>query len=281
MNYATDSPMRAGSAFRRGGRRPARHAPRPPRRGAALTLATLLALPTTALARPAASGSPAHDHRVERRVVVMTGEPGARQLLLGGPSLSRTFLGIQLVGLTPELCKHFAVASSHAVMVSRVEEGSPAALAGLGVGDVISRIDDHPVGSASQLAREIALRKPGDTVTLEVWRDGRASSLSATLGERERAQIDVGPLVWRWEGGEGDPPPFGLLPGPEGGLELEVETLGEAMGHLEEHFDSPQFQGRMRFFQENGSAMLERLEQLEKRLQELEQELERLPEGKR
>lgn len=256
--------------------------PRWPRRVAALALLILLAPPATTPAR-AAAAEPASEphHRVERRVMVVTGEPGERQLLLGGPSLSRTFLGIQLVSLTPELCKHFAVASSQAVMVSKVEAGSPAEAAGVEVGDVITRIDGLPVESASRLAREIAERKPGDVVNLEVWRDGRASTLSATLGERERAQIDVGPLVWRWEGGEGETPPFALMPGGEGQFELEVETLDEAMGHLEEHLDSPQFQGRMRFFQENGSALLERLEQLEKRLLELERELERLPEERR
>lgn len=250
--------------------------------GAALCL-LLGALAPGLAGQAAAAAAPGdgREHRVEKRVVIVGGEPGEHQMLLGGPAFSRTFLGVQLVTLTPELCAHFGVDATRAVMVSSVAEQSPAAAAGLLVGDVLTRIDDDPVRGSAHLARRIAVREPGEQVTLDVWRGGRALAVTATLGERERQRIDVGPLVWQWEGGAGETPPFSLLPDYEGDVEIEAETLDEAMEHLQEQLDSPQFRRRMRFFQENGSGLLERLEQLEKRLAELERELAGLPEGER
>lgn len=259
--------------------RPRRATSRP----ASLLLLTALfaCLYTPAMATSSAPPADELETRVERRVVVVRGESGEGRVVLGGPSMSRTFLGVQLVSLSPELCEHFGVPMRRAVMVSSVTEDSPATAAGLRVGDVILRIDGEPAGTAAHLAQSVAAREPGETVTLEVRRDGETLVREAILGQRDRAQIDVGPLLWHWEGKAGDSPPFSLMHGAEGEIELEVETLDSAMEHLQQQIHGPRLEGRMRFFQENGSALLGRLEELEQRLLELETELDCLPEEKR
>ncbi len=118
-------------------------------------------------------------HRVMKRL----GERGARLHLRHGGG---AFLGVQLSDLTPELRTHFGVPEDAGVMVGKLVDGSPAFRAGLEVGDIVTAVDGEPVASASSLARAVRGREDGDTVVLEVWRDGRVQKISATLEERER-----------------------------------------------------------------------------------------------
>ena len=55
------------------------------------------------------------------------------------PDHSGKVLGVGLTDLTPELREHFGVGGDAGVMISRVVEDSPAAKAGLRVGDIIER----------------------------------------------------------------------------------------------------------------------------------------------
>ncbi|MCY3929899.1 MAG: PDZ domain-containing protein [Acidobacteria bacterium] len=111
------------------------------------------------------------------------GEHGSRLHLRHGGG---GFLGVQLSDLTPELRTHFGVPEDVGVMVGKVVDGSPALRAGLEVGDVVTAVDGEPVASSSALARAVGGREDGETVVLEVWRDGKMEKISATLEERER-----------------------------------------------------------------------------------------------
>ena len=120
-----------------------------------------------------------HMHRVMKRL----GEHGSRLHLRHGGG---AFLGVQLSELTPELRTHFGVPEDAGVMVGKLVDGSPAFRAGLEVGDIVTAVDGEPVASSSALARAIRDHEDGDTVVLEVWRDGRMQKISATLEEQER-----------------------------------------------------------------------------------------------
>ncbi|MCY3963875.1 MAG: PDZ domain-containing protein [Acidobacteria bacterium] len=111
------------------------------------------------------------------------GEHGSRLHLRHGGG---GFLGVQLSDLTPELRTHFGVPEDVGVMVGKVVDGSPALRAGLEVGDVVTAVDGEPVASSSALARAVGGHEGGETVVLEVWRDGKMEKISATLEERER-----------------------------------------------------------------------------------------------
>lgn len=113
---------------------------------------------------------------------------------LHGP-FGGTFLGIQMTELTPELRAHFGVPEDAGVMVSKIVDDSPAQRAGLRVGDVITLVDDESVASGGELAHAIAGRDDGETVALEVWRDGKAQRLSATLEEREGNRFEFHPRI--------------------------------------------------------------------------------------
>lgn len=95
------------------------------------------------------------------------------------------FLGVQMTELTPELRTHFGVTEDAGVMVSKVVEDSPAFRAGIRVGDVISAVGGKRVASGSSLAKAIGGREAGEAVNIELWRDGRLQTLSATLEKPE------------------------------------------------------------------------------------------------
>ena len=126
------------------------------------------------------------------------GEPGMRRrhrvmqrIAKTAPGLhashgSSAFLGVQLSDLTAELRTHFGVPEDAGVMVGKVVNDSPAFRAGVEVGDIVTAVDGEPVASASALAGAIGGHEDGDTVVLEVWRDGRVQKISAALEERER-----------------------------------------------------------------------------------------------
>jgi serine protease Do len=71
------------------------------------------------------------------------------------------------------------------VLVATVNEGSPASEAGLREGDVITRFNGGPVNEA-RLRTNLAITNPGTMVKLEVLREGKPITLSATLADREQ-----------------------------------------------------------------------------------------------
>ena len=108
----------------------------------------------------------------------------AHHLLAASPAGG--FLGVQLTDLTPELRAHFGVPEDAGVLVASVVADSAAERAGIEVGDVVTLVDGESVGSARALAGAIGGHEQDDAVTLEIWRDGRAQQLTATLGEIPR-----------------------------------------------------------------------------------------------
>ena len=95
------------------------------------------------------------------------------------------FLGVGTTELTPELRSHFGVPDDSGVMVSTVVDDSGAFTAGVLVGDIVTAVDSHPVTSARSLQRAIRQHDEGDSVTLEIWRDGRVQNMTAIVGKTE------------------------------------------------------------------------------------------------
>jgi S1-C subfamily serine protease len=69
-------------------------------------------------------------------------------------------------------------------VVQDVASGSPAAKAGLQVGDLVTAIDGKTIQSSAEMVAAIRDHKPGDKVSVTVNRGGNQTTISATLGER-------------------------------------------------------------------------------------------------
>ena len=97
----------------------------------------------------------------------------------------RGWLGIGIQDVTEPLAEAFDLPAGKGVIVSQVEQGSPAAKAGLQAQDVILELDGEEINGANQLSTEIAKRAPGTNVTLIVLRDGKRKKIKVELGELE------------------------------------------------------------------------------------------------
>lgn len=67
-------------------------------------------------------------------------------------------------------------------LLLEVTPDSPADKAGLQRGDIILAVDDQELAQEQDLAQVIGQRRPGDTVSLRVFRMGEDLTLDATLG---------------------------------------------------------------------------------------------------
>ena len=72
---------------------------------------------------------------------------------------------------------------SSGARVGEVDEGQPAAEAGIEEGDVITRIGDDEVTDAADLTAAVRANQPGDTVDVTYTRDGDENTVEVTLGE--------------------------------------------------------------------------------------------------
>jgi serine protease Do len=79
-------------------------------------------------------------------------------------------LGMSLQELTPELAKNLGIQEKGGLIVVQVEEGSPAAEAGIRKGDVIVEVDQTPVKTVEEFSRKVEKYKKGDTILFLVKR---------------------------------------------------------------------------------------------------------------
>ncbi|MGE0362093.1 MAG: Do family serine endopeptidase [Vicinamibacterales bacterium] len=108
----------------------------------------------------------------------------ADQLIRDGV-VRRAKLGVIAQPLTPDLATSLGLPDAHGALVSRVEDGSPAAKAGVRQGDVITTIDGKPVADANALRNSVASLRPGSETTIVVMREGQRRELTARVVERE------------------------------------------------------------------------------------------------
>ena len=103
--------------------------------------------------------------------------------------VARGYLGIEGQNLTPELAKEFRADGAAGVLVGGTVPNGPADMAGLEVGDVITRFDGQEVRDARQLMLAVAEEKPCHTARVEVLRNGSPKSLRVILGQTSDNQL--------------------------------------------------------------------------------------------
>jgi serine protease DegS len=76
----------------------------------------------------------------------------------------------------------FGVDNIRGMLVESVDSGGAAERAGIEPGDVITRVEDSAVVDAQNIMMEIRNKKPGDTVNVQVYRNGQLFNFPTTLG---------------------------------------------------------------------------------------------------
>ena len=90
-------------------------------------------------------------------------------------------LGVTIQEVNQAFADSFNLASPEGALVSNIERGGAADKAGLKAGDVIRKLNGQPIIASGDLPALMSTSKPGDRVTLDVWRDGKIVQIPATL----------------------------------------------------------------------------------------------------
>jgi S1-C subfamily serine protease len=109
------------------------------------------------------------------------------------------YIGVSSQALYPQLAEKLGLDTTHGGLLAEVVPGGPAEKAGLRGGDqklqfqageyrvggdVILQIDGHDVVQPDDIARLIAIHRPGEKVTLTILHDGKRKQVDVTLGKR-------------------------------------------------------------------------------------------------
>ncbi|HMN22685.1 MAG TPA: DegQ family serine endoprotease [Ottowia sp.] len=147
-------------------------------------------------------------------------------------------LGVTIQSVNQDFANSFKLPRPEGALVAQVEKGSAADKAGLKAGDVILQADGKPVLDSGDLPASIALARPGDKLQMEVWRDGRAEQVTATLQGAKAGDAKLA------KGGEAQQGKLGLALRPlqpdekraaqvDGGLLVEQASGAAAMAGVQ------------------------------------------------
>jgi serine protease DegQ len=106
--------------------------------------------------------------------------------LLEHGSLKRGYLGIAGQPVSLSESQRQAHSREHALLVVGVTAGSPAAAAGVLVGDIVLDFDGHAIESPEELLDLLLGDRVGRSVTMRVLRGGAAVDVPIVVGERQR-----------------------------------------------------------------------------------------------
>ncbi len=141
--------------------------------------------------------------------------------------VTRGFLGIGLQPLSPELAERLDLKDQEGALVAGVQDGFPAAEAGIKPGDLITEFNGKKVIDHRQLRLMVSQTPPKSKVNLKLLRNGKAKSLQVTLAELPSERTLSGMLR---KGGE---------PGPASNETLDGVEVGEIDGKSRRQFSIP------------------------------------------
>lgn len=97
----------------------------------------------------------------------------------------RGWLGVQVQGVTPDIAESLGMQEPAGALVTSVSPEGPAGKGGVRQGDVITRFNGESIEQMRELPRVVAATRIGSAVPLELVREGKAETLTVTVGELE------------------------------------------------------------------------------------------------
>jgi len=92
-------------------------------------------------------------------------------------------IGVSIQDLTPDLAEALGIDASFGAVVASVEDGSPAAQAGIQAGDIIVAVDGREVSGSADLRNRIGLSPAGSRVEIHYLRDGARRTATLTVND--------------------------------------------------------------------------------------------------
>jgi serine protease Do len=99
-------------------------------------------------------------------------------------------LGVEVQTLDQGLADSFHLSSPAGALVAKVVPDSAAAHAGLQSGDVILKYNGTSIADSGQLSARISMAAPGEHASLDISRDGKPMTLTATIGSAREITAD-------------------------------------------------------------------------------------------
>ncbi len=103
-----------------------------------------------------------------------------QDIMTNGYVTNKPYLGITGGTMTEQMAAQYRYDVKSGVFVYSVEEGKAADKAGLRMGDVITKVDDHDIKTMEDLTAVKKQYAAGDTVTLTVYRSGETMTVELT-----------------------------------------------------------------------------------------------------
>lgn len=92
--------------------------------------------------------------------------------------------GFDAQDVDARIARYFGLSRVEGIIVSEVEEGGPAAKAGLKVGDIILGVNGQKINSGDDLTQILIDSSPGDVLTMQVYRERKTITISLKLDRR-------------------------------------------------------------------------------------------------
>jgi len=102
-----------------------------------------------------------------------------------------TYLGVGVLDVDSERAKALKLKEERGVEISSVTEGGPADKAGIKQGDVVLEYNGQAVEGTTQFQRLVHETPAGRQVKIDLWRNGAALSVTATVGTRKSYTIET------------------------------------------------------------------------------------------
>ncbi|MBZ5551092.1 MAG: DegQ family serine endoprotease [Acidobacteriia bacterium] len=99
----------------------------------------------------------------------------------------RGWLGVIIGEVTPAIGRASGLKEIRGAIVSEVNADSPAAKAGIKVGDIVLEFNGTEVQNRSQFAYQVGLTPVGSTAKVKVWRGNEVLTLNVTIGEMPKS----------------------------------------------------------------------------------------------
>ena len=121
-------------------------------------------------------------------IPVSTAQQVMRELI-GKGRVTRGWIGVEPQDISPELAASFNLPHANGqalrgVVITGVLQNGPAAKAGIRPGDVITQVEQHRIGSVSELLSSVAGLQPGQAAKIQLWRGKGLTEVTVTPGQR-------------------------------------------------------------------------------------------------
>ncbi len=101
-------------------------------------------------------------------------------------SVKRGLMGVIVQDVTPDLAKAFDISGKKGAVITQVSPDSPAAGAGLKVGDIIQKFNNQQIESANEVRNAVGVLRVGAKIQLQVLRDGKTRDIALTTADPDQ-----------------------------------------------------------------------------------------------